>query len=74
MKPKKTVTANLLSLTAISFLAALFLFSSAYSFPFGGPKPKRGGSMYGFVITRSGINEPGLQYAHLEGVSVERFM
>lgn len=27
--------------------------------------------MYGFVITRSGINEPGLQYAHLEGVSVE---
>lgn len=62
---------NPLRIPVIMLLITLFLFSSAYAFPFGGPKPKRGGSMYGFVITRSGINEPGLQYAHLEGVSVE---
>ena len=66
--PKKT---NPFLIPAISLFIILFLFSAVHAFPFGGPKPKRGGSMYGFVITRSGINEPGLQYAHLEGVSVE---
>ncbi len=71
IKNSHSEKSNPLLIPVMTLFITLLLFSAAHAFPFGGPKPKRGGSMYGFVITRSGINEPGLQYAHLEGVSVE---
>ena len=67
----KNKLSSIFYISILTFLILVCIANPAFSFPLGGSKPKRGGSLYGFVITSSGINEPGARYTHVQGAKIE---
>ena len=60
-----------LLITILILLLVPTLITMALAFPFGGPKVKKAGSMFGIVIGPSGANQPGVRYSPIEGATVE---